>query len=63
MPGSQISSTMTSYAARITRSRQASPDSTASTAYPSSRRTPLSALRTPASSSTIRMDGFNTATR
>src|SRR5262249_49330294 len=40
------------------RSRQASPLGTASTTYPSSRRTPVSAERTPGSSSTIRMVGF-----
>ena len=58
IPGSQMSSTMTSYGARATRSRHASPESTVSTSYPSSRRTPLSALRTPASSSTMRTVGF-----
>src|SRR5512145_2398071 len=42
------------------RSRQASPLSTESTSYPSSRSTPPSALRTPGSSSTIRMDGIST---
>src|SRR3954447_8855005 len=45
----------------MARSRHASPDSTASTVYPSSRSTPLRALRTPASSSTIRMRSFMSA--
>src|ERR1051325_566455 len=56
MRGSQMSSTTTSYGWRPRRSRQASPLSTASTVYPSSRRTPPRALRTPGSSSTIRME-------
>src|SRR5688572_21348345 len=56
MPGSHTSRTTTSKTRRLRRSRQASPLSTASTLYPSSRSTPLSELRTPGSSSTIRME-------
>ncbi len=59
MPGSQMSRTTTSKTRRPRRSRQASPLSTASTLYPSSRSTPPSALRTPGSSSTIRIDGMS----
>ena len=55
IPGSQMSSTMTSKLLRVTRSRQASPVSTASTSYSSSRSTPPSADLTPGSSSTMRM--------
>src|SRR5262245_1929872 len=63
MPGSHTSSTIRSNGPRVIRSRQASPLATASTAYPSSRSTPLSALRTPGSSSTMRMVGFTTMFR
>src|SRR5688500_10822147 len=59
MPGSQTSSTTTSYVSCASAERQASPLPTASTSYPSSRSTPPSALRTPGSSSTIRMDGIS----
>ncbi len=45
-------------AVRVSRSTHASPLSTASTRYPSSRSTPDSAVRTPGSSSTMRMLGF-----
>src|SRR5689334_23265745 len=62
IPGSQMSSTTTSYAWRDSRSRHASPLSTASTSYPSSRRTPPSALRTPGSSSTNRIEGIGNGT-
>src|SRR5262245_10590142 len=61
MPGSHTSRTMRSTGPRVIRSRQASPLGTASTAYPSSRSTPLSAERTPGSSSTTRMVGFISA--
>src|SRR5262245_34148647 len=63
MPGSHTSSTIRSNGPRVIRSRQASPLATASTAYPSSRSTPLSALRTPGSSSTMRIVGFTAVFR
>src|SRR5262245_41699865 len=58
MPGSQTSRMMRSTPPRVMRSRHDSLLDTASTVYPSFRSTPLRELRTPGSSSTIRMVGF-----
>ncbi len=58
MPGSHTSRMIRSTGPRVSRSRQASPVGTASTVYSSSRSTPVRAVRTPGSSSTIRIVGF-----